>query len=138
MILALLLFAVCTPLPTCSATITTNCATPTPVLSWDRTPDDLTTTPPSIIAGYKLYACFPGGTPQLVRDYPYWLEDDGVTKRFYGVDIPVPIQRVTSTEFQDVEYRVKAYDTAGRVSQNYSNVITLCPSHVWVKPEPYN
>lgn len=127
--------ATCTPLPTCTAALTTNCATPTPVASWDAsTALD--------IAGHSLYYREPGGTWQKLLDFPcewYDLDADSVMDiRFCrGPDLGVPLQRYCATCATGTayEFAVRAYDLTGNVS-GYSAALPVCFSPVCVRPGP--
>lgn len=139
MIVALLLAAVCVPLPTCSAAVTTGCATPSAVLQWDRVPDK----PPNFVKGYKVYYRYPGGTWQLVVDLPCQvlpdIDEDGVSDGVFcpGADGGYAVQRWRADEFLDVEYSVRAYDDVGALSPDFSTAVSVCPSHVWIPNENY-
>lgn len=130
--IAALLLAACTPLPTCAAVPVPPCASPTPTLGWDRVADG----PGAVVAGYRLYSRPVGGTFALAATLPCWTDDDG-SKRCRGVDIPYPVQRVTAVDLDAVEWTVRAYDTEGDASPADSNVVSVCMPHVWQKPEAY-
>lgn len=122
MITALLLLALCQPVPSCVDNGNVSpCATPTPVLVWDRVPD----TQSSIVTGYKLYYRYPGGTPQLLVDLPCWPDDDG-RLYCYGPDLPYPVPRRSPEELATVEYLVKASSLTGMISLDYSNAVSIC------------
>lgn len=137
MLAALLLAAACTPLPTCSPTLTTGCETPTPVIAWDQVPD-------ADLKGYALYYNEPGGTPQLVRDIQCVWDDrsdppDGAkeTRTCLGPDVWLALQREGNyAPGVAYEFRVKAYDTAGNLSVAYSNAISVCFRPLCAKPGP--
>lgn len=130
---SLLHAAPCTPLPSCVDNGNVSpCATPTPTLGWDPVPD----TPTATLAGYKLYWRMPGGTFQLLVDIPCITEDDGSRSCPGAVAPSRPVQRYTPVELELVEFAVKAYDTDGEVSPEFSNVVQVCINATW-KGGPY-
>lgn len=130
---------VCTPIRTCTATITTGCATPTPVIAWDPDPDVR-------IAGYSVFYNEPGGTPQKLADYLCPLFDhDGdpstpMVRVFTPTTIGFPTQRAGPTRIPGREYvfTVKWYTADGIWSDAFSNPVTICEPPLCVKPGPCN
>lgn len=119
--------------------------TPTPTFQWDAVTD-------ADLAGYKLYYRMVGGEYQLACDIPgeTWRqeqEDGSFVERvmWKGVDLNVAIQRcLTGYELQELEIAVKAYDTAGNVSQDFSTcaiggACVVCMPQIWPGGSaPYN
>jgi hypothetical protein len=128
MIPAVLLIVACTPLQTCTAVLTTDCATPTPCIAWDQVTD-------TDLAGYELNRREPGGTWQVERDFPCeWFDTndppDGSddVRLCRGPDLDVPLQRYcpSCAPFNEYEFCVRAYDSTGNRSVDCSNTVTVC------------
>lgn len=121
---AVTIAAACTPLVTCSTAITTNCATPTPVIEWDH--NDLTDT---VI--YRVIWRRVGDVEwRGLYDLAVWKEihDDDIEVPIYpGITHGVPIQRIlpTTEQLVDIELSVMAVDAAGLESVP-SESITIC------------
>lgn len=104
--------------------------TPTPTIRW-------TIADESNVDGYNLYYRQYGDTVWTIgNQYPCWL-DDGGAKWCFGTYLDVPVQRLTLSEGILYEFAVKAYNVNGE-SADFSNIATICPPHVWVRPEPWN
>ena len=136
MFLAALLLAACVPLPTCSATVTTGCASPTPVLAWDPAPAEY----PKII-GFSIHYSLVGGVPQKLGDYFCTFDDtdeDSATPPIRTCPA-FPTQRAGPTRTANRKYvfYVTWYDSLGQVSP-YSNSVTICEPPIWPgPPTPY-
>lgn len=134
-----LLAATCTPIRSCSATVTTSCASPTPVVLWDQIPD-------ATLAGYSVYYNAVGGTPQLLVDIPCSFydsnADDLPDARFCRApDLGTPMQRYCPgcAAFNAYEFRIKAYTLAGIRSLDYSSPLTVCFPPIWAgRGTPWN
>ena len=141
MLLAVILAAMsCAPTPTCSLTLTTGCATPTPVLSWNAATDDVG------VVGYALYLRETGTTPwTLIASMPgvqYYDEDTGLPWGplwCQGPEMGVPLQRYAPmTPNVSYDVAVKAYDAAMNFSAGYSLPVTFCANPVYPgKPARY-
>jgi hypothetical protein len=130
MLPALLLAAACTPLPTCTAVLTSNCATPTPTITWDHVND-------TRLAGYKVYAEETGGPLTLIATLPcefrpVFVDDDDVadgTFRFCpGADLGLPVTRFVDQR-KSYNFTVKAY-----VSENLESVMPSLPVTICMPP----
>jgi len=131
--------ASCTPLRSCSASITTACETPTPVVRCDPSSPGSTGSP---IAGYALYYRASGATTWTkLSDLGCYVDPDDPTSEIVCrlPKLGVPVQRYCDScvEGRLYEFAVKAYDAAGRYSLDYSHTVTSCWRHVWQKPERY-
>jgi len=125
MILASILLAACLPIRTCTPTITTNCATPTPVLAWDEVTSD-------VLAGYRVYSRTGGDALKLTSTLPCeWadLDEDGVfeSRNCRGSSFGVPVQRFDLVQPGVLyEFSIKAYDLFNQESPLFSNPIEVC------------
>ena len=123
-------------MPNAVPPITTNCETPTPVITWDPS------THP-ILAGFSIWTNETGGPPQKRVDLPcQWidLDENGTaeTRRCPGPDIWYPLQRAGDfTAFTAYEVRITAYTSTGLVS-DLSDPLAYCPRKLCVKPGPCN
>jgi hypothetical protein len=121
-----MLAVICAPIPTCTPSLPTNCATPTPVVIWDGIHD-------ANLAGYRLYVRVAGGPFALASDLPCeWadLDEDFVldARLCRGADIGIPLQRYCPAclPFNLYEFAVTAYNLTGIESLAYSNGIPVC------------
>ena len=160
--LAGLLLAVCTPLPTCSPVVSTSCASPTPVLTWDK----------PCLTGISCWlepvppgedcapGCYDGGRPDgyVMRwqrpgvpfddvrrmVLPCFTEVDEfgapVARRCPARDIGYPVQRFCSAELEEILYEVSAYIGEPTVANEGppSNVVSVCHSQLCRAPGPCN
>lgn len=103
--------------------------TPTPTLVWDSSADlDL--------AKYVLY-CASGGVWQKIVDLPCNTDEESGFKSCQNY-AAVQKYSMCNAEFNLNDYAVKACDSIGQCSPDYSNVVTVCAPHIWIPPEPYN
>jgi hypothetical protein len=120
-----------------AATCTPDLATytPTPTLKWDQ----VTVAPGSVLVGYKLFWRFPGGTFQFLVDLPCWTEEDGSRNCPGGALIPdLAVQRFVVGQLETIEFALKAYDTRGGVSVDFSNAVSICMPEIYPgRPAPY-
>jgi len=138
-VIGLVLAVACVAVPTCSATRTTNCATPTPMVAWDGVESDM-------LAGYRVYSRVGGQPMVLAATLPCeWadLDEDGVfeTRNCRGASFAVPIQRFNGINpGTSYELAIKAVDLLDRESLLYSNPIYICapPLYVIGSRAPYN
>jgi len=123
----------CVPTPTCTATLTTDCATPTPVVTWSAATDDVG------VVGYALYARETGTTQWTLNasmpGIQYFDEDAGSPLGplwCQGVSVGVPLQRYFEM-LPNVSYdiAVKAYDAEMNFSMDYSPSVTVCAPPIY-------
>lgn len=125
------------PAPCCEPELVTH--TPSPTVMWDAVTD-------TDLAGYKLYYRMTGGVFQLACDLPAerWVEYDewgnviGPRVNWRGVDFAVGVQKcLDGYELENLEWAVKAYDEAVNISDNFSNIVTICMPEIWTPGEVY-
>lgn len=117
--------------------------TPTPTFKWDGVADE-------DLAGYKLYYRQAGGTYQLACDLPGedWQQEqaDGtfLTRTTWrGVDIDAALQRcLDGYELEELEVAVKAFDSSGNLSQDFSTcsptgTCVVCMPEIWAPGRVY-
>lgn len=106
----------------CTADLVTY--TPTPTLRWDAA---------QYAQGYNVYYRQNGDTAWTLGLH---LPCDVESLQCVGDSLDVPIQRIPVSEGILYDFAVKAFNIYGE-SQNFSTPISLCPPHIWVKPEHY-
>ena len=138
LILLLTVAMTCTPIRTCKPNaippITTDCATPTPVLSWDPLDDP-------VLAGYELWMREDGEPFVLASWLPcIWWDSDPTDanttldmRGCRGGDFPISAQVACPTcqPYQLYEFCVKARNLVGLSSLTCSNMVTICFSPIW-------
>lgn len=138
MIAAILLAATsCLPTTSCTPTITTACATPTATFTCIESTDNIG------VVGYAVLVKKTGDPAwTLVASTPCvpYIDEDGqivssVPKWCQATSEGVPIQRfgdfVAGTQY---DLCFKAFDAEGNFSVNCSNTVTWCPSPIWTGP----
>ncbi len=133
---ALLLAAACVPLPTCSATITSNCATPTPTIKWDQPASDVPATVYRLIWRRVGDVQWRGLYDLAVFDE---IVGDESEKRIPGVEMDVPLPRILPTTEQLIEVEVSIISVAANgVEAAPSPSITICMPPLCKTPGPCN
>ena len=115
------------PLTACSPDVVT--FSPTPILVWDLNVEEN-------IDGYTAYCKAPGGVYQKVVDRPCEFDEEGIKQ--CPSYIATQKYNMCMAEWMLWDWCIKAYNTLGNHSAECSTEITICNSHIWVKPEHYN